>query len=219
MSETRTALIVGATGLVGQSCLEYLLQDKRYSMVTSLVRKKLPLKDPKLQQEVVNFDHLESSKALVKGDDVYCCLGTTINKAGSKENFRKVDHDYVLKTARLALENGAHKFMVVTSVGADPGSGIFYTKVKGEVEEDLKALGYPELHIFRPASLSGDRGEFRFGEKVSLGVLKVFDFAMVGGLKKYKPIEAKTVARAMLLVAEKPNPGVHIYESEEIKQI
>ncbi len=219
MSETRTALIVGATGLVGKHCLDYLLQDPKYTMVTSLVRKKMPLKSPKLQQEVVNFDHLESSKALVKGDDVYCCLGTTINKAGSKENFRKVDHDYVVKTARLALENGALRFLVVTSIGADPESGIFYTKVKGEVEEDLKTLNYPELHIFRPASLAGDREEFRFGEKVSLGVLKAFDFALVGGLKKYKPIEAKTVARAMVLVADRNQPGVYVYESEEIKKI
>lgn len=212
----KTALIVGASGLVGGHCLHELLNSLNYSQVTSLGRRKLDITHQKLKQEIIDFDDMGLYADLFKADDAFCCLGTTIAKAGSQENFRAVDHDYVVNTAKQALTNGASKFLVVSSIGANPDSSIFYTKVKGQVEEDLKKLHFPELHIFRPASLSGNRKEFRLGEKVGLTVLNTLSFVLIGGLKKYKPINAATVAKAMARIASTTNPGIHIYESDQI---
>ncbi|PKL74567.1 MAG: hypothetical protein CVV27_19820, partial [Candidatus Melainabacteria bacterium HGW-Melainabacteria-1] len=162
----KTAVIVGASGLVGGLCLELLLADENYDRVMTPVRRPLPLEHPKLVQEIVNFDDLDPSAGIFRGDDLFCCLGTTIKKAGSRENFIRVDRDYTVAVAKTALRNGMKRALVITALGANPSSGIFYNRVKGETEAALGALPFEAVHFFRPSLLLGNRGEFRLAEKI-----------------------------------------------------
>ena len=212
----RTALVAGATGLVGGHCVEELLREDSYSRVVALVRRPgLPVRE-KLEEYLIDFESLDDETRLPAVDDVFCCLGTTIKKAGTKEAFRRVDHDYVVFLAKAALASGAKQFLLVSSIGADAGSRIFYSRVKGEVEADISALAFGAVQIFRPSMLLGNRNEFRLGEKVAQIVSSALAFLFVGGLSKYRPIEARSVARAMVKVARRQPLGVHVYESEEI---
>lgn len=218
MGSTKVALIAGASGLVGGHCLELLLQNPRYSKVISVGRKTLPLQHPKLQQLEVNFDNLGKFRHSLVADDVYCCLGTTIKKAGSKENFYKVDYTYVIQLAKLTASHFATQFLVISALGADAQSRIFYNRVKGEMENAAKNLPFTAVHIFRPSLLLGDRREARFGEKVAAKAMKWFGFLMKGPLKPYRAIAAKTVAKAMLEAAEQDGGGVKIHSSEQMQQ-
>jgi len=222
MTETatgKTALLVGATGLVGGHCLAFLLKSPHYTKVTCLVRKKLPIINDKLQQVVVDFDNLPEHANQITGDDVYCCLGTTIKKAKSKENFKKVDYHYPLEVANIALQNGAQQYIIVSAMGADKNSLIFYNEVKGKVEDDLKALPFKSLHILQPSLLLGNREENRPGEKLGEAAMKTFGFLMHGPLKKYRAIEAEAVAFAMVHLASTAPSGIHTHESDQIQAI
>lgn len=216
MTEAKTALIAGAGGLTGTFCLQMLLQHPAYNAVIALVRKPLPLQHPKLQQIRVDFDNLQTVPA---ADDVFCCLGTTIKKAGSQENFRKVDYGYVVGVARAALASGAKRFLLVSSMGAGAKSDIFYSRVKGETEDAVMQLPYEAVHIFRPSLLLGNRQEHRLGESLAMAAFKVVGFVMVGPLAKYRGILASDVAKAMVAVAQQNTTGNHIYLSDEIQQI
>jgi len=215
----RTALIVGATGLVGKQCLYQLLEDKEYLKVFALVRKEINIKHHKLEQVIVNFDELEKYEYAMKVDDVFCCLGTTIGIAKTQENFRKVDFDYPVKIAELTLKNGANQFMLVSSMGASKNSSIFYSRVKGEVEEAIAKIGFKAFHIFRPSMLMGDRTDFRFGEIIGKYLMKVIGILFFGPLKKYKGIQGIVVAKAMVRTSQKNISGNHIHLSDEIQKI
>ena len=220
-SENLTALVAGATGLIGQELVDLLLQSDRYSEVRVLVRRPIEKQHPKLVSVVYDFDQPDASQ--VQGDDVFCCLGTTMKKAGSKEAFAKVDHEYPLQIACLAKQNGAAQYLIVTAMGADPGSAFFYNRVKGKVEEDLKGVGFDALHIFRPSLLLGDRDEKRLGEKIGEKVMKIFDPVMLGPLRKYRAIEAAKVARAMLTATQDPltdqvPTGVFVHQSDQMQR-
>jgi uncharacterized protein YbjT (DUF2867 family) len=215
---TKSALIAGSTGLVGSELLQYILDRTAYEKVKLFVRRPLTIKHPKLEQIVVDFDHLDQYKENFQVDDVYCCLGTTIKKAKTKEAFQKVDQAYPLELARLSAESGVQKFLIISSMGADPKSSIFYSRVKGQVEAELQRLNLTSLHIFRPSLLLGERQEFRLGEKVAEVLAPIYSFALVGAMRKYKPIQAKDVAFAMYLTAQKPLTGTFIYESDQIQQ-
>ncbi|PTX64830.1 uncharacterized protein YbjT (DUF2867 family) [Melghirimyces profundicolus] len=212
----KTALVAGASGLVGHHLTKRLLEDPRYRQVTLLVRRRLPLEEAKLEQRVIDFDRLDREAEGVHAEDVFCCLGTTMKKAGGKEAFRRVDYGYPLSLARHARQPGTRQFLVITALGADPGSGIFYNRVKGELEEALKELDLPSLHLFRPSLLLGNREEFRFGESVAARMMPALSFALRGRLKKYRAIPGKTVARAMVEAARREEPGTHVYESDRI---
>src|SRR5688572_11971644 len=153
------AWIAGATGLVGRALLDALLAEPRVEQVAALARRPLPRTHPKLESVTVDFERLEQELAGRRATCAFCCLGTTIKKAGSQDAFRRVDHDYVLAFARAALAAGAEKLLVVTALGADAKSGIFYNRVKGEVEAHLRELGFRELHLLRPSLLLGPREE------------------------------------------------------------
>lgn len=211
----KTAVVVGGSGLVGTYLIEALLNDNRYHKVISLGRSELPIQNNKLEQKVVDFDNLELSGFEV--DDVFCCLGTTIKKAGSKENFRKVDFTYPVNVAEWSLSNGASQFILNSSMGADDSSAIFYNQVKGEVEKVISSLGFEACYIIRPSLLLGPRKEFRFGETVGKFFMNGLGFMFVGGLKKYKPIHAKTVAESMVAVATEEKKGVFVYESDALE--
>ncbi|MES2558882.1 MAG: oxidoreductase [Bacteroidota bacterium] len=212
----RTALIVGATGLIGKSCLYNLLETKEYTRIIALVRKPLAIKHHQLEQVVVDFNRLATYKEMMVADDIFCCLGTTIRVAGSQDNFRKVDFEYPVEVAKICLQNGATQFLLVSAMGAAPTSSIFYNRVKGEVEQAITNLNYKCFRIFRPSLLLGNRKEVRVGELIAKAVMKVLGVVFIGPLKKYKAIEGETVAKAMVKAALLLNTEKRIYESDEI---
>lgn len=213
----KTAIVLGATGLIGGYCLTHLLENNNYSKITSLHRRKLSLSHPKLEQHVIDFDNPQDYVKYFKADDLFFCLGTTIKTAGSQAAFRKVDYEYVIESARFSAQNGAQQFLVVSSIGANADSANFYLRTKGEMEEALKKIAFKNIHIFRPSMLLGPRKEFRFGENIGKAVMKVIAPLMLGPLKKYKAIHAETVAKAMIKAANQPGAKpISIYESDEI---
>lgn len=205
--------MVGSTGLVGAECLHLLSEDNAHQPVVALTRRPLPDPvPPSVTERLISFDRLEEHRDDIRGDHVFCALGTTIGKAGSKERFREVDHDLPLTIARLALENGARHFSLVSAVGADPQSRVFYNRVKGELERDIRALGYPSLVILRPSVLAGERRESRPMEALGRLLLR-----LVPG--RYHPVHARAVAATMALLAREEAAGVRVVESEEIRRL
>lgn len=213
----KTAILFGATGLVGGHCLRQLLVHPAYKKVIAIGRRKLKLSHEKLQQHVIDFDKLEDYSHLIKGHDLFSCLGTTMSKAGDKEAFYKVDFTYAYESARMALKNGANQVLLVSSVGADSDSMFYYPRVKGELEEAMKQLDFWAVRIFQPSVLLGDRQENRLAESIGIRLGKGVDW-LTGGqlLGKYKPVEAEDVAKAMLRAAQKLEGGIWIYPSDHI---
>jgi uncharacterized protein YbjT (DUF2867 family) len=215
----KSALIVGATGLVGNELMNLLPNHPGYETVRVFTRKRMSVDHPKLDQIIVDFDSLDQYKGYLNVDDVFCCLGTTIKKAGSQEAFKKVDFEYPLVLAQLARERGVGKFLIITAMGADRNSKVFYNRVKGELEEELKGAGFSALHIFRPSLLLGDRNEFRLGEKIAIILSPLLSFLMVGSLSPFKPIKAMDVANAMYLSGLNQKTGEFIHRSDQIQSI
>jgi uncharacterized protein YbjT (DUF2867 family) len=214
----RTAVIAGSSGMVGGCCLERLLHEEEYGRVVPLLRRHALVRHPKTDERVVNFDDL-STIEFPPGADVFCALGTTIRKAGSKDAFRKVDFEYPVALARRAHELRARQFLVVSSVGADPSSSNFYLRTKGEIEQAVGAIPFDAVHIFRPSFLVGTRSEFRPGEAVGAAVAQKIRFVLIGGLRRYRPVEADTVAAAMVAAALGPAKGVQVYHFEGIREL
>ena len=213
----KIALLIGATGLIGSHLLSQLLKDPYYHEVRVWTRRPLDNKHDKLRQVIVDFDRLaELEQKLIGVEDVFCCLGTTIKKAGSKDQFRKIDKDYPLTIAHMAKKAGAKQFLLVSALGANRESPFFYNQVKGEVEEELARVGFLSLHIFRPSLLLGKRQEFRIGEVVAGILSRVLAPLFVGRLRKIQPIQAGTVAAAMHYAANDEQLGIHVYESQQI---
>jgi uncharacterized protein YbjT (DUF2867 family) len=217
---SKVALIAGATGLVGSNCLADLLGEPAYDRVVALVRRPLPHEDAKLEQRIVDFDHLGTDgNEVPEAQDVFCCLGTTMRQAGSQEAFRRVDFTYVVSLAGLALGRGARQFLLVSSLGADPRSRIFYSRVKGETEAAITALPFEGRQIFRPSILTGERPEHRPGERTGIAVMRALSFALVGPWRRLRPIRAATVAHAMVRVARDAPRGVNVFSSNEIERL
>ena len=215
----KTALIAGATGLVGSELLQQLMEDDEYSQIHVLVRNPIDVKSKKIIVHQINFDELERVEFKEKIDHVFCTLGTTIKRAKTKENFRKVDFDYVLALGRKAKEWNSEKFLMISSLGANAKSAIFYNRVKGEIENALKELSLPHLFIFRPSLLMGDREEQRAGEKTAIAVYKIINPLFIGKLGKYKGVEANRVAWAMLITAKNNSEKIRIFESDVIQKL
>ncbi|MBN2175711.1 MAG: oxidoreductase [Bacteroidales bacterium] len=214
---SRNAIIAGATGLVGAELLKLLIKSQSYDKILVLNRKEVKFDSPKVIGHVIDFDKLDEFDPGVKIDDVFCCLGTTIKKAKTKENFRKVDFDYVVGLAKKSKDWNASKFLVISSLGANTKSGIFYSRVKGEMENTLQKLDLPHLFIFRPSLLMGDRNESRPGEKTAIMVYKVINPLFFGKLKKYKGIKIEKVAKAIIETAIHSEDTFKIFESDEIQ--
>ena len=217
----KTALVAGPSGLVGGHLLHTLLEHPAYTRVTALVRRGLPVSHPKLVQREINFDLLAEPGVLARAEqaDVFCCLGTTRKKAGSREAFRRVDYDYVRLLASAAHREGARQFLLVSASGAAAGSRVFYSRVKGEAEGAARDVPFRSVHIFRPSLLLGARAEFRAAERAIIIVARFLAPLMMGPLRPYRPIHAATVARAMVLVALKDQRGVHVYRSDVIERL
>ncbi|GIQ71182.1 oxidoreductase [Xylanibacillus composti] len=214
----KTAILLGATGLVGQELLKMLLSSEDYGEVLAIVRRRLPEREKLKQLVVDDWDALEEHAEWFEGaTDVFCCLGTTMKKAGTQVNFRKVDYDYPFMSARLAKATGAERFIIITAMGANAGSRVFYNRVKGELEAAIRELRLPSVAILRPSLLLGKRDEFRFGEQAAAWLSKLMPFK--AALMKYKPIPASTVAAVMLRVAQMYLPGTHVFDNEQLHRM
>jgi len=205
-------LIAGATGLVGGHVLTLALSDARVTGVIAPTRRGLS-PHPKLQAPVVDFDALPEDAAWWQADAVICALGATMKTAGSKRAFRRVDHEYPLAVARLAKKHGVHTYVLNSSLGADPASGSFYLKVKGEAERDLAAMGFTSLTYVRPGLIGGERQEFRLAERVMTPVL-----TLLGPLipRAWRINPAPQIASALLEAAIAAKPGTHVITSEQL---
>ena len=210
----KTAVISGASGLVGAALTRKLASDHRYESIVLLVRKALPLDIPKVRQ--VLFDFNQPDPAALKGDEYFCCLGTTIRNAGSQEAFYKVDFQYVVDTARMAQFNGIRKMAVVSAMGADPDSRIFYNRTKGQMEDALSKIPFESLHIMRPSLLLGNRSEYRLGERIAQFFMTRLSWVIP---MNYRPISDEQVAEAMIYVINRSKPGIHIHLSGEMASL
>jgi uncharacterized protein YbjT (DUF2867 family) len=209
---TKTSWVAGGSGLVGGELLKQLLEDDDFETVVAAGRKPLALQRLKLRQATVDFGAPASFDVLDAPDAAFCCLGTTIQRAGSKEAFRAVDHDAVVTFAKAARARGAKVFLHVTALGADARSSVFYNAVKGEVEAAVAALGFDSVYAFRPSILDGDRTESRPAERFGLVVGR----ALGPLLGKYRPTPAQAVAAAMIASCKRPELGVHVLEAPAI---
>lgn len=211
-----TALVAGATGLIGSHVLDLLLASPAHEKVIAVTRRPLERTHDKLSNLVADFENLEVavSQSGIRADEAYCALGTTIKKAGSKEAFRKVDFEYETAFARAALAAGASKFALVSAVGADARSPIFYSRVKGETEAAIRDLGFASLHIFQPGVLLGERTESRPAEQLAIALTPLVNLGLQGPLRKYRGIHAKTVAEAMIAALHSDRPSaIHRYDA------
>ncbi|UCD83246.1 MAG: oxidoreductase, partial [Deltaproteobacteria bacterium] len=170
---TRSALLVGASGLTGGHCLRFLLESDLYDKVTVLGRTPLSLEHIKLQQHAIDFDNLEKHSGLITATDIFCCLGTTMKQAGSKDAFYRVDCTYPSEIARIAVGNGSERYLIVTAIGANSKSLFFYNRVKGDVENSVSKLPFRGIYIFRPSILLGNRKESRRGEEIGMSLSKI----------------------------------------------
>ncbi|WP_375200002.1 oxidoreductase [Bacillus sp. RS11] len=217
----RAAIVVGATGLTGTSLVKQLCENDEYVSVTVIARRELAFTHPKLEVKIRNFDTLEE-KDIELAQEVYCCLGTTIKKAGSREEFEKVDFEYPLTIASLAKKRGIPHMLVITAMGANENSPFYYNRVKGKLEHDLMEIGLQRLSIIRPSLLVGEREEVRLGEKVGEQVLKFVKPLLVGPLKRSRSIEASQVAKAMIVIALQEHgtkQPVTVYQSQELAKL
>lgn len=211
----KTAIVAGATGLIGMELLDQLAAGDDYSSVIALTRRPVTAVHPKITYVVTNFENLENLLAGYTPDDVFCCLGTTMAKAGSKEKFFRVDYTYPVALAHATLALGAKQYLLVSALGAEKNSSIYYNRVKGQVEDSVKAMRFRSIHILRPSLLLGQRNEKRSAEDAAKLLYRLFGFIIP---EKYKAIEARTVARAMVEYASADRVGVFVHESKEMQK-
>ena len=214
----KTALLFGASGLVGSHLLNQLIKDTNYSKIKLFVRSVTEIIDPKVEIIKTDFNNLQNHKEDVKGDDCFFCIGTTKQNSSDKDEYRRVELDIPKEIAKIAKLNLVNSFIFVSAIYANPNSSGDYVKFKGLVEEELKRLNFPKLALMRPSFLMGDRKEKRVGEKIGIFVFKLLSPLLLGPLKKMRPINAETVAKAMIRAA-KENLEKNIFESNEIAEL
>lgn len=213
------ALVLGASGLIGGELIQLLLKDNAIKKVKIIVRNHLPIVHDKLEQIYADYTTIEGQKEKLKSDVVYCCIGTTKQKTPNLNQYYQIDHDYPVLLGKLCLEHGAKCFNLVSSLGANTYSSVFYTKTKGETERDILALDFESIHIYRPSLLTGKRLEKRGLERILYWIMKFVNPILFGSLKKYQSISATTVAIAMHKQSKLNNKGQFIYQSDKIKKI
>jgi uncharacterized protein YbjT (DUF2867 family) len=219
MTTGKTAFVFGASGLVGKNLTKQLLDNPNYEKVVLVLRKPLVIINPKaLEISADKFIDYDFSEIKPENVHVYCCIGTTIKKAGTKEEFRKVDYDLPLKIANWAKEKEIETFVVISSIGAQAGSGNFYLKTKGEMESALLAVGISRLFIVRPSFLKGLRNEFRLTDEIINIFSGLMNRALYGSFKKYRAIDANKVAKAMIVLANSQEKE-GIFESDKLEEI
>ena len=214
----KTAIILGATGLTGGILLQKLIEDKRYSTIKLFSRKKIGELPSKVEQFIGNILELENFKNDFYADEVFCCIGTTAKKTPNKKTYKKIDFGIPVTAAKLSKENGIHTFVVVSSIGANSKSSVFYSRTKGEMEQEVLQKNILNTYILQPSIIGGNRNETRIGEKIGLVVFKFIQPLFIGKLKKYKITEAEHIAQAMINLANSTSKK-QIITSEKIKEI
>lgn len=217
-TKEKTALVFGSTGLTGRELTNLLLFDDHYEKIKVFVRKSGGINHPKLIEVIDQLDDIEKIADEITGDDLFCCLGTTMKKAGTKKAFEWVDLELPVRIAALASKNKIRKFLVVSSVGANYSSGNFYLRTKGMMEKKVLESQFQQIHILRPSLLLGNREEFRFAEKIGQLVFRGLSLLFIGPLRKYRAIEAIDVAKAMIKLANSVSSSTFI-ESTQIHEI
>ncbi len=215
----KKAVILGASGLVGSFLLKELLDHPAYQQVTIVVRKPVDITHAKLKTLIGDFHTLPGLKEAIAADEIFITLGTTQKKTPDRLEYYRIDHDYPVLGAQIAKENGAKSVFLLTAVGANPDSGLFYIKTKGEVERDVTALGFEHTHIFRPSMILGNRQESRPLEKALTSIWPVVNAILRGPLNRYKGITAKDIARAMVAAAQNPSSNVTIYHWSDMNAL
>jgi len=211
-TDSKVAIIAGSSGLIGSHLISHLLANDIYKKVISVSRRPLEMDHHKLVQKVIDFENLPQLENELVGDHVFCCLGSTRRKAGSKENFFRFDYNYPMELAAITSSNGASLFSLVSSRGANKNSMFFYSRVKGELEESISKIEFRTIQIFRPSLLMGKRNEIRPAEKAGEYISYLF-YPFFGLMNNVRPIKAEKVARAMMELAFTEQTGVHVYES------
>ena len=214
----KTALLFGASGLVGSHLLNQLIKDTNYSKIKLFVRSVTEIIDSKVEIIKIDFNNLQNHKEDVKGDDCFFCIGTTKKNSSDKDEYRRVELDIPKEIAKIAKLNLVNSFIFVSAIYANPNSSGDYVRFKGLVEEELKRLNFPKLALMRPSFLMGDRKEKRVGEKIGIFVFKLLSPLLLGPFKKMRPIHSETVAKAMIK-ATNENLERNIFESNEIAEL
>jgi uncharacterized protein YbjT (DUF2867 family) len=212
------ALVFGGTGLVGSYLLEELAGDPGYDSITSCVRTPKSAQNSRVKEVVVDFDKLKDNRVLFQADEVFICLGTTIKKAGSVANMEKIDRDLPVEIAQMAREGGVKKLAVVSSIGANESASNYYLRIKGEMEHGIRTFDFENIVIVRPSIILGNRKEKRFGESVGRALIKSLGFLLIGRLRRYRGIHARTIAKAMINIFKQDLQEV-IYESDELSDL
>jgi uncharacterized protein YbjT (DUF2867 family) len=214
----KTALIFGSSGLIGGELLNAVKQNNNYNKIKLFVRSAPNNNDPKVEIIQTDFNNLEKYKNSMLGDDCFFCIGTTKKDTPDKNEYRRIEHNIPVDVAKIAKSNSVKVFIYVSSLGANPNSSGSYLKNKGQVEEELNNLKFPKLAVIRPSILLGNRKFFRLGERIGIFIMKALSIFFLGSLKKYKPIEAQNVAKAMVAIAQDHDQKT-VFESNELNEI
>ena len=221
----KTAVVIGATGLIGRELCELLADSSTYSQVLAIGRTPQIWINPKIKNIQFNFEHWTELESQLQGFiglsacDGFCALGTTIGKAKTPENFKKVDLEYVVSFAKTLNKVQAQRFLVVSAMGADINSSVFYNQVKGEMEKQVSLLFNGTTSFIRPSLLIGNRSEFRFAEKMAIIMSPLLSAFLFGPFKKYRPIESRQVASAIVKIIENFQKPKAIYENDELANL
>lgn len=218
ITKGKTAIVLGATGLTGGLLLQLLLEDERYKKVLLFSRHGIGFAHPKMEEHLVDLMALEEQGALFRADEVFCCIGTTRAKTKSKKKYRKIDFGIPVSAAKLCKQNGIDSFLVISALGANAGSSLFYNRIKGEMENAVLQEGIKKVHILRPSLISGKREEIRIGEWLLRQLMKGLNLVCVGPLEKFRSIAPETIAKAMVWLANNPY-GNNRIASDKIKEI
>jgi len=216
---SKIAVIAGSSGLVGTELLHRICAGSEFSLVKLLVRKPSGFMHAKVKEYLTDFDRLEQVAPVITGDVFFSCLGSTRKKTPDKQRYFQIDHDYPLEMARIASANGMQQFHLISAVGARAGAANFYLDMKGKTEQDIAAVPFASVHIYRPSFLDGARTERRPLEQIALALFRRVSPLMIGPLRKYRSIPAADVAKAMIRKSLQPAAGVHYYESDVIQQV
>lgn len=215
---SKTAIILGASGLTGSLLLDKLLKDDRYGKIKLFTRKSIGLNHPKIEEFIVDLLELQKAKPDFKGDEVYCCIGTTKKKTPDQEQYYKIDFGIPVAAAKLCKTNEIDTFLVISSMGANVKSSIFYSRTKGEMEQAVLGQKIKHSYILRPSLITGNRSEHRTAEKVTAAIMSFFNLFLWGGLRKYRSIKSERIAEAMIRLANNQSESM-ILDSKQIQEL
>ena len=214
----KTAIILGATGLTGNLLLEQLIADNNYSKIKLFSRNSVNVTSDKIEEFIIDLLALEDSAKDFVADEVFCCIGTTAAKTKDKTLYKAIDYGIPVTAAKIAKENGIATFIVMSSMCADTNSSVFYNRTKGEMERDVLKQRIKNTYVLRPSLIGGDRNEFRLGEKIGKGIMRIFNPLLMGSLEKYKMIHPEKIATCMQILAQ-TKPKKTIFSSDKIQEI